>query len=229
MPKRVGVLHTSFVFIKVETMINDLFQEIIPDVEILHFVDSEVLAAVQRAGKVTPEAVRRMTCLAQAAEAAGVDAIFSACSSLGPAVDIAALFVDKPLVKIDEAMAREAVRKGQRIGVLATVPTTLGPTADLIRQKAAEMGKEVEVFPRLSEGAFEVLMSGDRERHDRMVLEGALELAPKVDILTLAQASMTRLTPWLAQETGLEVLSSPRLGIEHLRDVLAQMDGPQPA
>lgn len=222
MPQRVGMLHTSFVFIQVETMINDLFREIMPDVEVLHFVDSEVLAAVQRAGKVTPEAIRRLTYLAQAAEAAGVDAIFSACSSLGPAADVAALFVDRPLVKIDEAMARMAVQKARRIGVLATVPTTLGPTADLIRQKAAEMDKEIEVFPQLSQGAFEALMGGEKERHDRMVLERALELAPKVEILTLAQASMTRLAPWLSQETGLEVLSSPRMGIEHLRDVLEQ-------
>lgn len=229
MPKRVGMLHTSFVFIQVETMINDLFREIIPEVEVLHFVDSEVLSAVMRAGKVTPEAVRRLTFLAQAAQAAGVDAIFSACSSLGPAADVAALFVDRPLIKIDEAMAREAVSRAERIGVLATVPTTLGPTADLIRQKAADVGKAVEVFPRLSAGAFEALMGGDKERHDRMVLEGALDLAPKVEILTLAQASMTRLAPWLSQETGLEVLSSPRLGIEHLRDVLEQMDGQGPA
>ncbi|NPV08871.1 MAG: Asp/Glu/hydantoin racemase [Anaerolineae bacterium] len=223
MPKRVGMLHTSFVFIQVETMINDLFREILPDVEVLHFVDSEVLAAVMRAGKVTPEAVRRLTFLAQAAQAAGVDAIFSACSSLGPAADVAALFVDRPLIKIDEAMAREAVSRAARIGVLATVPTTLGPTTDLIRRKAADVGKTVEVFPRLSEGAFEALMGGDKQRHDRMVLEGALDLAPQVEILTLAQASMTRLAPWLSQETGLEVLSSPRLGIEHLRDVLEQM------
>lgn len=229
MPKRVGMLHTSFVFIQVETMINDLFEEIIPEVEILHFVDSEVLDAVRRAGKVTPQAVRRMTYLAQAAEAAGVDAIFSACSSLGPAIDVATLFVDRPIVKIDEAMARTAVSKAKRIGVLATVPTTLEPTAELIRQKAAEAGKAVEILPHLCEGAFDALMSGDKEQHDRLVLEGARELAPEVEIIALAQASMTRLVPWLSQKTGIEVLASPRLGIEHLRDVLEHTSPAQSA
>jgi len=219
--KRVGMLHTSFVFIQVETMINDLFREILPDVQVLHFVDSEVLDAVQRAGHVTPEATRRMTYLALAAEAAGVDAIFSACSSLGPAIDVAALFVNCPVVKIDQAMARMAAERFERIGVLATVPTTIAPTCDLIRSQATELGKTVQVVPRLCEGAFQVLMAGDRDRHDRMVLEGAQALAPQVQVIVLAQASMTRLAPQLAQATGLEVLSSPRMGIEHLGQVLA--------
>ncbi len=221
MPKRVGMLHTSFVFIQVETMINDLFRELLPGVEILHFVDSDLLAAVQRAGHVTPEATRRMTHLAQAAQAAGVDALFSACSSLGPAIDVAALFVDRPVVKIDQAMARAAAHKAERIGVLATVPTTLGPTADLIRRQATKLGRTVQVTPRLCEGAFQALMGGEKERHDQMVLDGARALAPSVQIIALAQASMTRLAPMLAQETGLEVLSSPRMGIEHLGRVLS--------
>ena len=221
MPERVGMLRTSFVFIQVETMVNDLFGEILPGVEILHFVDSQVLAAVQESGHVTTEATRRMTYLAQAAEAAGVDAIFSACSSPGPAIDVAALFVDCPVVKIDQAMARAAAQKAERIGVLATVPTTLGPTADLIRRQATKLSRSVEVTPHLCEGAFQALMGGKKERHDQMVVEGALTLAPKVQIIALAQASMTRLAPRLAQETGLEVLSSPRMGIEHLGRVLA--------
>ncbi len=223
MPKRLAVLHTSFVFIQVETMINDLFREIIPEVEVIHFVDSEVLAAVRRAGQVTSASIRRMTYLAQAAAEADVDLILSSCSSLGPAIDVARHFVDVPIIKIDDAMARAAAEKASRIGVLATVPTTLGPTSDLIQEKAGEMGKEVLVTPRLCEGAFEALMGGERERHDQMVLDGALELAPRVQILALAQASMTRLAPWLSEKTGLEVLTSPRMGIEHVKQMLSRI------
>jgi hypothetical protein len=104
--------------------------------------------------------------------------------------------------------------------VLATVPTTLGPTVDLIEQKAVEMGKEITVQRELSEGAFEILMDGDKERHDEMVVESAKKLAPSVEILVLAQASMTRLAPRLMEETSLEVLSSPRLGVEYVKQVL---------
>ena len=40
---------------------------------------------------------------------------------------------------------------------------------------------------------FSVLMSGDREKHDAMIIEQAMDLAEKVDLIVLAQASMSRL------------------------------------
>jgi Asp/Glu/hydantoin racemase len=157
-----------------------------------------------------------MTHLAQAAEAAGADIIFSACSSLGPALDIAALNVGTPVVKVDEAMAILAASTGKRIGVLATVPTTLGPTSDLIQAKADELGNQITIEQKLCAGAFDVLMAGDRPAHDEMVIAQAMELAKNVDIIVLAQASMSRLVDALAEKTGLAVLSSPRIGVEYL-------------
>jgi len=56
-----------------------------------------------------------------------------------------------------------------------------------------------------------------------MVLEGALTLAPAVDIIVLAQASMSRLAPMLADKTRLQVLSSPRLAVEYVRSRFAAM------
>ena len=220
MKKRVGVLHTSFVFLNVETSVTDLLEEVLPEAEIVHFVDSDVLATVMREEGISEKSTSRMVHLAQAAQDAEVDVIFSACSSLGPAMEVARRNVDTPVVRIDDGMARKAVEVATRIGVLATVPTTLGPTVDLIEQKAAEREKEIEVHRQLSEGAFGILMGGDKERHDEMVVESAKELAPSVEILVLAQASMTRLAPRLEEETGLEVLSSPRLGVEYVRQVL---------
>jgi len=221
--KRMAMLHTSFVFINVEPVFKDLFKELIPDVDVIDFVDSEVLADVRRAGEVQTSHIRRMCHLAQAAEDAGVDLIFSACSSLGPSMDVARKLVNVPIVKIDDAMTRKAVEMGSVIGLMATVPTTLPPTLDLIQQWAAEADKKVEVKQYLSEGAFEILMSGDRKRHDQMVLDGALQLAPQVDLIVLAQASMSRLAPMLSKETGKEVLSSPRLAAEYVKSLLEKV------
>ena len=53
------------------------------------------------------------------------------CSSVGEVADSAqdvAKYIGVPIVRVDEEMCREAVRKGQRIGVMATLPTTLEPT-----------------------------------------------------------------------------------------------------
>jgi len=215
-PKKIAILHTSFVFVSVEPAINDLIGELIPEAEVIHFVDSDVLATVVREGGISTKSEERMTHLAQAAEAAGADIIFSACSSLGPALDVAARKVSTPVVKIDEAMAIRAANDGTRIGVLATVPTTLGPTSDLIQSKADEAGRSITIERRLCDGAFSILMAGDRDKHDAMVVEQAADLAERVDLIVLAQASMSRLVDVLQEKTGVTVLASPRLGVSYL-------------
>jgi Asp/Glu/hydantoin racemase len=221
--KKIAVLHTSFVFVSVEPVINELIAELLPGAEVMHFVDSDVLATVVREQGISPTSEQRMVHLAKAAEAAGADIIFSACSSLGPALDVAARNVHTPVVKIDEAMAILAATVGTRIGVLATVPTTLAPTSDLIQLKADELGREVQIQQRLCAGAFDVLMSGDRPRHDTMVIDQAVDLAKSVDTIVLAQASMGRLAETLREKTGLPVLSSPRMGVEYLAERVAEL------
>lgn len=220
MAKRMAVLHTSFVFINVEPVFKNLFNELLPDVEIIDFVDSDVLAAVNRDGGIKQSHIRRMVHLAQAAEDAGVDLIFSACSSLGPSMDVARKMVDTPIIKIDDAMTQKAVTLGSTIGVMATVPTTLPPTIGLLNEQSVIQGKKIETRQYLVEGAWGVLMSGDRPRYEQMVADGAKVLAPQVDLIVLAQASMSRLAPMLATEVEKEVLSSPRLAVEYVKSLL---------
>ncbi|GAB3598117.1 aspartate/glutamate racemase family protein [Microbacterium tumbae] len=216
---KIAMLHTSFVFLNVDTQIQDLVADLLPGDELIHFVDSEVLADVVKDGGVNESSTERMVHLAQAAERAGADVIFSACSSLGPAIDVAKERVHVPIIKVDDAMTRDAAAEGGRIGVLATVPTTLGPTADLIRSHGGD--KPVEVVEKLAAGAFDVLMGGDREKHDAMVKAAAAELIEDgVDRIVLAQASMARLADELAEATGVPVLASPRRGVENLADVV---------
>lgn len=216
----IAVLHTSLLFVNVDPVINDSLAELAPDADVLHFVDSDVLATVMRDGGISPASTQRMVHLAQAAESAGADVIFSACSSVGPAIDVARRLVCVPIVKIDDAMTASAVETADAVGVLATVPTTLPPTRALVEEKARAAGRDITVHERLCEGAFSVLMSGDRDRHDAMVLDGARALATEVDAIVLAQASMARLAPAITRAVGKPVLSSPRSGAENAVRVL---------
>lgn len=216
--KKIAILHTSFVFVSVELIINELIAELIPDAQVIHFVDSDVLTTVQKEGFISDKSAARMTYLAQAAEAAGADIIFSACSSLGPALDTAQAAVSIPVVKIDESMALKAATDGARIAVMATVPSTLEPTSNLILKKAQEIGKNIEIEKVLADGAFALLLAGNREEHDQQVIAKALNVASRVDLIVLSQASMNRLAPTLAEKTGIPVLSSPRLGVNFLKE-----------
>lgn len=114
-------------------------------------------------------------------------------------------------------MVDRAVREGRRIGVMATLPTTLHPTTDLLRRRAVLAGKAIELTSRLCEGAFEALMAGDAARHDTLVAAGLRELAATVDLILLAQASMARVVDTLAPEDRrVPILASPPIAIDHL-------------
>lgn len=222
--KKLALIHTSMVFLKAETMMSQIFVEVMPEVELINIVDDSLLPDVMKVGTVTPPVERRMALYLQAAEETGADAIFSLCSSLGPAVDKAKAGVRVPVIKIDDAMTERAVRTARRIGVIATVGTTLGPTVNLILEKARDAGAEVEVKQVLVNGAFELLMAGKKEEHDEAVCRAAEEVAKSVETVVFAQASMTRLAPRVEELTHRPVLTSPRLGIEYVKQVLDSLD-----
>lgn len=144
------------------------------------------------------------------------------CSSIGPGVRLAQLLFDIPVLRIDDAMAETAVRQARRIGVLATLRSTLDPTTALLREKAAEARRTVELVECLCEGAFPALLAGDPATHDRIVSRALVEDLSEVDVIVLAQASMARVVATLTPGTlQAQVLSSPELAIQRARQALA--------
>jgi len=216
MGKTVFIIHTSAVS---KNDLTDLFAEYAPDVTVRNIIDDSLLPEVLANGGVTPGVTRRICEYATQAEAAGADLIFNQCSSVGEVADIAARMVRIPLVKIDERMAETACSMGSRIGVVATVPTTMGPTVRLIKRMAGKLGKEVTVTEELSAGAFEKLTSGDRQGHNEMVIASIQGLAKKVEVVVCAQGSMMALKSDLG-ETTVPVLMSPPIGVQHAVEVL---------
>jgi len=130
--------------------------------------------------------------------------------------------VEAPILKIDEPMARAAVRGHRSVGVIATNPGTLKPSTQLVEAIAREMGKPVEVESVLCEGAYAAWLSGHREEHDRIVLEHLLDLIDRVEVVCLAQASMSRIVDSLEDEQKrVPILSSPRAAVGRLAEVVA--------
>jgi Asp/Glu/hydantoin racemase len=198
-----------------------LAAEIVPEVRILHFVDESLIKNTIAAGRLEKPTMRRVITLIGSAFDAGADVVLVTCSSIGPAVDMAAQLYDPPVLRVDRPMAEKAVETGRRIGVAATLTTTLRPTADLVRKVAAERDLEIEIVEQLCEGAFEAVMAGDGATHDRIVGEGLTKGLQGVDAIVLAQASMARVLDTLPDDAlNVPVYSSPRLGVERARDVL---------
>ena len=217
----VAAVHTGVFMVD---LIKDLCAEILPDdVRIISVVDDSIIPEAIAAGGVTPTIIKRLISYYQAGVDAGADIIFHTCSSVGEVTDLGAKQLTIPLFRIDIPMATKAVEMGDAVGVLATLPTTLGPTVRLIKSRSAELNKNVDVLEGLAEGAFDRFLAGDTNTHDQMILDTAMNLADKVDVFVLAQASMSRMENLLAEKTGKPVISSPRLGVMELKRKLAEL------
>jgi Asp/Glu/hydantoin racemase len=217
--KTLGLVHTSATLVPVFAQ---LCKAKLPNVDTFNIVDDSLVRAIGARGSLTPDIARRVAGYIESAESGGADLILVTCSSIGPAVEAAAPFAAVPVLRVDQPMADRAIQAGRRIGVIATLPTTMNPTADLVRRRAATAGKAIELSTRLCEGAFEALMAGDAARHDAMVAAALRELAGQVDVIVLAQASMARVVDQLAEsDRRVPILASPALAIEYLASLLA--------
>ncbi len=218
MSQKAGMVHSVASLVPV---FNELASEIMPDIEMIHLVDEGLLKDVIASGEYGPGMGRRLGVLASFAEESGAAAVMLTCSTLGVLVDEAKAMIGVPLLKVDEAMADEAARLGARVGVIATLYTTLKPTSALVDERAAMAKKAVNMETVLCEGAFAALGRGDTATHDRIVLENLRSLMDRSDVVVLAQASMARVADQIpTEERKVPVLSSPRLGVQRLKDVL---------
>jgi Asp/Glu/hydantoin racemase len=217
-PKTLALIHTSATLVPVFAQ---LCKTKLPQVDTFNIVDDSLVRQIGAKGGITPDIAARVAAYIGSAASGGADFILVTCSSIGPAVEAAAPSVKVPVLRVDQPMADLAVRTGRRIGVIATLPTTLNPTADLARRRAALAGKDIELTSRLCEGAFEALMAGDAARHDALVGAALKELSGQVDVILLAQASMARVVDTLAPaERCVPILASPPLAIDHVATLL---------
>lgn len=187
-------------------------------------VDESLIKDTIRAGYLRRITMRRVLSLIESAEMAGADAIMVTCSSIGPAVAIGQRLFDTPVIRVDEAMAESVVHMGRRIGVMATLKTTLEPTIALLQDKADEAGRNIEIVSSLCDGAFEAVMAGDTATHDRILGDALMNEMKNVDVVILAQASMARVVKAMPENAlAMPVLSSPELAVKHAKSVLAKL------
>ncbi|MFN8466509.1 MAG: aspartate/glutamate racemase family protein [Caldilineaceae bacterium] len=200
---------------------NRLAAELLPGVRLLHVLDEPLLEQVRRRGHLADEDALRLGTHVQEAARIGAAAVLITCSTVSPCVDAVRDQAEVPVLRIDEVMIREAVVQGSYIGVIATNRTTLEPTRQLLQAEGARTGRQIDVELLLVEGALPALLNGDGAAHDRLVRQAILSLAPRVDVVVLAQASIARVMSVLAQDPlGIQVLSSPHLALQQVARLL---------
>lgn len=215
---------TKIAFVHTVGFLSDTFRQLMrtemPDVKCFHVLNESLLTDLLRGGpqKLVYRRVVEQILLTADAQP---DLIVVTCSSTSPAVDIARRLIQQPVLKIDDPMAAQAVRAGARIGLLCTAASTVGPSTALLQSHATEQGLTVSIHPMVNSDAYVALMAGERTRHDQLVRLSAAQLAPEVDVIVLAQASLAHLRDLLQEELSCPVLASPPLLMRELAQRLA--------
>lgn len=202
-----------------EDVVREVRNQLGSNVEIMVYEEPSVFEEIRETGYVTKAPASRLISTYMKAIEEGADAILSICSTIE---DIAysmqntAKYIGVPIILINEEMCREAVRKGQKIAVMATFPTAIAPTKNTLVRVAGEMGKHIEVTEVLVESGFGLA----QDQFKALMAEKAGEVAGKVDVIVFAQGSMAYCEEYIAGMYNKVVLSNPRFGAMALKTAL---------
>ncbi|MBA0053207.1 hypothetical protein E0L36_20715 [Streptomyces sp. AJS327] len=198
----------------------DLAASSLPGVATRHLVDEDLLStATAVPGLDFDRTVTRLQHHVDTALDEGASAVVVTCSTMGPATDVVAATRDVPVIRIDRPMARQAVRH-RRVGVIATLESNRAASRAVIEDTATAEGRTVQVEDRLCADAFDLLRAGDQAGHDQAIREAAATLAPSVDVLVLAQASMAGAA--IELDLDVPVLTSPAATVAEAGTALGQ-------
>ena len=204
-----SMLHT------VETnaaLFEGLLNESASDVPFRHQVNEELLRNAMRDGSSDPDVVEAVTAAVRAA-GEGAKVLLCTCSTIGGIAESVALSNGAPVLRVDRAMAREAVATGTRIVIAAAVESTLEPTRRLVEDEARRQGRSVELTEQVIGGAWDRLQSDGTEAYHAAVAEGLRQIAASApDVIVLAQATMAGAVDRCA-DLPVPILASPRLGL----------------
>jgi len=214
--KTLGIVHAA---LWVAPIANRYTAELLPGVRVMTICDDSLEEEFLRIGHVPPHNYYRAATYIQFLEQAGANAVLFGCSTMNRTVEYVQPLVGIPVQQIDAPMMEEAVRLGSRIGMLATLPTTVPSSTRLLEQKAAQAGKRITITTVLRNDAFQKLQQGDRRAHNDILLFEVERLSTQVDVIVLAHVSMSLLEDDV-QGARVPVLNSGRTGFQAMRELL---------
>jgi len=146
----------------------------------------------------------------------GAEAILVTCSAFGPAIERMAGELPVPVLKPNEAMFREAIGRGRRIGMLATFAPSVLTMTEEFEQFVGEAGATATLETIVVEGAMDALRKGDADRHHALIAARAPELA-HCDAIMLAHFSTSRALAAVTAAVATPVLTAPDAAVDRIR------------
>lgn len=206
----IAFLHTSPVHVPT---FSRLMQELAPALRVAHSVREDLLADAQQEGVDSPGLIGRVHAALAEVAATGAALVVCTCSTLGGIAESRDGEGPYRVTRIDRAMADLAARSGPRVLLVATVHSTLAPTAALLQSSARRLGVSLDIQSLVVADAWAHFQAGDHARYIDTVVAAVTKAAPTGTVV-LAQASLTPAAERLIAR-GISALTSPRLGTEH--------------
>lgn len=217
--KTLGIIHAAAITIDA---VKPYIEKYIPEVQIMHLCDDTIQREniASGAGVIPKANYYKFSQYAHNLEEAGVDVIMLACSTFNYAAELARPMVNTPIAQIDRPMMELAVKTGKKIGLLATLETTVPSSERLLRIAASEANKDIQIKTLLCSEAFSEYLKGNYDRHNEILLKAIDSLSREVDCIAMAQLSMSKLAP-LLKDTKVPVYNSGDTGFARVRDMLS--------
>ena len=191
-----------------------------PEAEAVNLLDDSLTADRAKDGAdLSEDLTERFVAFGRYAHRIGADGILVTCSAFGPAIERMAETLPIPVLKPNEAMFRQAVAAGGRVGMLATfapaVPTMTREFDAFVSEAHAAATLDTIVV----DDAIDLLKAGDADSHNRLVAERAHALRGH-DAIMLAHFSTSRAAAAVRARVDVPVLSAPDAAVARMRELV---------
>jgi hypothetical protein len=122
-------------------------------------------------------------------------------------------------LKPNEAMFEAAIKKGRRVGMLATFAPAVASMQNEFRHLAAQQGAAASLDTFVVPGAREALVVGDIPEHDRLIARSADRFAD-YDAIMLAHFSMATAEEMVRAGAKPPVVAAPSSAILKLKGMI---------
>jgi hypothetical protein len=214
-PHRVALLHTSGVHV---ATFDRLFSEFEAEVALEHYVSEDLLVEAQKVGPNDPLLVERVQHAMRQSSLGGASMVVCTCSTIGGAAE-RTLSDSFQAMRIDRAMADQAVGLGPNILIVAALASTLNPTRQLVKESARALAREVHIELLHIQNAWDHFLEGRQDRYIEEIVAGVSRGLGSANAVILSQASMAQAADALGG-IGVKVLTSPQLGVERIMKAL---------
>jgi Asp/Glu/hydantoin racemase len=191
-----------------------------PEAEPVNLLDDGLtIDRAKEGADLSEELIERFVDFGRYAQRIGADGILITCSAFGPAIDRMVEELALPILRPNEAMFREAIGAGNRIGMLATFAPSVATMEEEFRQFAAEAGSAATLETIVVPDAIDLLRGGDADAHNRLVAELAPRFADH-DAIMLAHFSTSRAAESVRGEVDVPVLAAPEAAVTRMKSMV---------